>query len=384
MKQGLSMIIGLALVLGSGNIVFASANISGDTVNSQGITTSASTTLSLDDVLGNIEKNSVQIQTLDQKILLYQRQYDRDIKNRDSINAEGKPESTYPNGQYAEIKIQTDILPMTDEQNINDAKYNRSDSLENLKLTTESQYFAALSAKDQINTIQAQIKNVDEQIKQTEVKIQQGQLTNEALETLKVQKSQLQASLNSPQASLQENLLSIKQALNMDLDAELNLVYTEKTPVKFDDSSIQDEIDKASENNYNVSKIKNNISILQNQEEIYKKYSYNDSSGEITSALSIQDLQNSLNETISQNKIALWNSYYAMKNTEDQVAVENSKVESAQSEYNSIAAKVKQGVALQIEADSAQLALESEKINLKNAQNNYAIAVEKFEYDLSK
>lgn len=383
MRKRLSLIVGLALTLITGSTCFAAA--AGTPANSTITPTNSivgSATLTLDQVLNDIEKNSLSIQTKDQKILLYQRQFDRDNMNAAIINNSGTSQVNYPNGQYVNIKLQTDVLPKSDEQNIKDAKHDRDDSLQNLKFSTEQQYLNALSNQDQINTINDQIKNVDAQIAQTNAKIEQGVLTNNDLETLKVQKSQLEASLNQPKAQLQQNLLGIKQAINMNLDGNLTLVSTQKQYSVFNDSNIQDVIDKATENNYNVGKINNNLTILNIKEDIYKQYSYNDASGEVSTGLSIQDLQNSLYDTKMNIKTNLWNSYYNLKNLEDTVATENAKVESAQSNYNTIAAKVAQGTLTQLQADSAALSLKSEKINLKNAQNNYVVAREQFEYNL--
>lgn len=383
MRKRLSIVIGLALALGTGSSCFAAA--AGTPVNSTISSTNSivgSATLTLDQVLNDIEKNSLSIQTKDQKILLYQRQFDRDNMNAALINNSGASQVNYPNGQYVNIKLQTDVLPKSDEQNIKDAKHDRDDSLQNLKFSTEQQYLNALSNQDQINTINDQIKNVDAQIAQTNAKIEQGVLTNNDLETLKVQKSQLEASLNQPKAQLQQNLLGIKQAINMNLDGNLTLVSTQKQYSVFNDTNIQDVIDKATENNYNIGKINNNLTILNIKEDIYKQYSYNDASGEVSTGLSIQDLQNSLYDTKMNIKTNLWNSYYNLKNLEDTVATENAEVESDQSNYDTIAAKVAQGTLTQLQADSAALSLKSEKVNLNNAENNYMVAREQFEYNL--
>ena len=208
-------------------------------------------------------------------------------------------------------------------------------------------------------------------------------LTQDSLQSLNVQKSQFQASLNTPKAQLQQNLLTIKQKINMDLDSNLTLLSTQKQYSKFDDSNMESKIDTAVKNNYNMEKINNNLNILKIKEAIYKQYSYNDDSGEVSTGLSIQDLENSLADTELNTKISLWNSYYNIKNLEDNVSLENVKVESAMANYNTILSKVKEGTAVQLQADSAELSLKYEQANLKNAQNNYMEAVDEFQYNLN-
>lgn len=380
MKNKLSMAIGLTIALSISSTCLAANNSTITPVNS--ITGDA--TLTLDQVLNDIEQNSVSIQTKEQKILLYQRQFDRDNMNAALINNSGTSQANYPGGQYVNIKLTTDVIPKADEQNIKDAKYDRDDSLQKLKFSTEQEYLNALTSQDQINIINDQIKNIDEQITQTEAKIANGQLTNNDLQALQVQKSQIEASLNQPKAQLQQNLLSVKQTINMDLDGELTLVPAEKSFEKYDDSNIQDKINNAVENNYNIDKINNNLDILKIKEDIYKQYSHNDASGEVSTGLSIEDLANNLDNTRLTIKTNLWSAYYNLKNLEDNVETEQAKVASAQSAYDTAEAKVKQGVLIQLQADSAAIALKSEKINLKNAINNYMVAVEQFEYSLTQ
>ncbi len=380
MRTRLSVIIGVVLALNIGSMCFAADNSTITPTNS----IVGDATLTLDQVLNDIEKNSVSIQTKEQKILLYQRKFDRDTMDANVIKNSGATQTNYPNGQYVNIKLATDIVPRSDEQNIKDAKHDKDDSLQNLKFSTEQEYLTALSCQDQVNTINDQIKNIEEQISQTKVKIANGQLTNNALQSLQVQETQLQASLNQPKAQLQRNLLSIKQAINMDLDGKLTLVSAEESFVKYDDSNIEDKINKAVYNNYNIGKINNNLDILRAEEDIYKKYAYDDDSGAISTSLNIQDLENKLDDTELTIKTNLWNGYYNLKNLEDAVETEQAKVASAQSTYDTTAAKVQQGVLTQLQADSAALALKSEKINLKNVINNYTVAVEQFEYNLTQ
>jgi hypothetical protein len=386
MKGKFSVVASVALAFAINTSCFAASNAQA-TLNTEVPTTVSiigSQTLSLDQVLSYIEKNNVKVKAADAKISLYQKQFDRDKMNAELINNSGTSEVNYPRGQYVTVKLQTDVLPKKDEQNINDAKNDRDTLLNDIKFDVEQKYMDALSCQDKIDIINKQIENVDNQISIMKAKIDQGVAISTQLNSLNVQKSQLMASLNAPKAQLEQDLLSIKQAINMDLDSDLTLVPTEKTYSKYDDSDIQDKIENAVEQSYNLKKINNNIAILEIQKDIYRRYSYNDATGEVSTGLSIENLKSSLYDTELNTKIGLWNSYYNLKNLEDTVNTEIAKVESASANYNTILAKVKEGTALSIEADSAKLSLESEKINLRNAQNNYMVAAEKFQYDLTK
>ena len=112
MKKKLSVIVGLAMVLSMGSTCFAeasSAEVPADTTAAVGTSDTTSTTLTLDQVLSSIEKNNMEINMYDQKILLYQRQFDRDHQNA-MLNADKSPVN-YPAGQYAAVKIAIDVVP---------------------------------------------------------------------------------------------------------------------------------------------------------------------------------------------------------------------------------------------------------------------------------
>lgn len=384
MKKKLSVVIGLAMVFTIGTTCFAEEALPSSGTTETTISTDASelTNFTLDDLLKLIETNNKEIEMLDQKILLYQKQFSRDHQNAASYS--DKSPSNYPAGQYASIKVLIDVVPRQDQQNIEDAENDRKETLQDIKFSLEGQYLNAVSCQRQISVINSQIENMDKQIEQTNAKIQQGQLTNDALQNLEVQKSNFIASLNTPKAQLQQYQLNIKQAINVDLNMDVTLQEIGREFVKFDDSNIQSRIDQAVNNCYDLKKITNNIDILKIQEDIYKKYSYNDATGEVNAGLQIQTAQNSIYTTQLNKRVELWNQYYTLKNSEDTVNTQQIKVDNAKMNYDIAAAKVQAGVLTQVELDSYALALESEKVNLKNAVDNYMILSDQFEYALTK
>ncbi|BAH07767.1 TolC family protein [Clostridium kluyveri] len=385
MKKKLSIVIGLAMALSIGTTCFAEADVPSSSSTTESVISTGTidpNNFTLDDLLKLIETNNKEIQMLDQKIILYQKQYDRDGQNASLYK--GTSSVNYPRGQYAAVKIITDVTPKLDEQNIKNAKYDREDELQNIKFTIEGQYLDAVSCQRQITVINAQIENMDKQIEQTNAKIKQGQLTSDALQTLEVQKSNFIAALNTPKAQLEQYELSIAQAVNISLDNTITLPEVNRELVKFDDSNIQSRIDQAVNNSYDITKIVNNISILKIQEDIYKQYSYNDATGEVNTGLQIQTAQNNIYTTQLQKKVDLWNQYYTLKNSEDSVNTQQIKVDNAKMNYDIAAAKVKAGVLTEVELDSYKLSLESEKVNLENAVDNYMILSDQFEYTLTK
>ncbi|AYD39323.1 TolC family protein [Clostridium fermenticellae] len=383
-NKKLAAALALTFVMSTGGACFA-ADASTSTGTSQSTTdvsNPSTVNLTLDDALNSIEKNNRSIGLLDQQIDLCNKQYDSAHSNSLGLQASNLNQATAGN-QYAALKIQEDVVPQQAALAIEDAKHKRNNTLKTLKFTTEQQYMAVVNLKSQIENINETIANVNDQIKDTTLKIQQGLLTQDALNALEVQKSQLEASLNTPKSQMQQALLGIKQALNLDLNTNLVLAPAQRDFAKYDDSDISDKITKSVADNYDLYSLQKNIDFMAMEQDIYSKYYHNDNSNEVQAGLNVQNLKNQLDETKLNKTITLWNSYYDLKNKEDAVQTVQATVDADQASYNSTEAKLNQGIVTKLELDSAQLTLNKDKLNLEMAVNDYMVAVDTYEYNLS-
>jgi len=384
MNKKVSLLIALVMSLGISSTTFAASTSTTSNGNNTVVTQSATGTinLTLEDALNSIEKSNTTIKLLDQTIKLRNRQYDD--AHEKALEVSGKNSANYSGDSYAGVKIQETVTPLQASQSIDYAKHDKDSKLKDLKVSLEKYYMDALNCQDQINNINSTIENIDKQIEQTNFKIGQGTVTSDALDSLNLQKSQKLASLNTPQAQIKQDILNIKQILNIDLNSDLVLAPVKKDFVKYDDSKIEDIINAAAENIYSIHKANNNIELLKMQADIYAKYYYVDNTNVLNSQLNLQDAQNNLQDTIIQNKITLWQAYYAAKNYEDNIETEKVSVQSAQTKYDNTLAKFNMGQVDQLDVDSAKLALDSEKITLQKAVNDYMVNVEAFVNQLTQ
>ncbi|MHC6178743.1 TolC family protein [Clostridium sp. JNZ X4-2] len=386
MNKKLILIIALVMSVGMSSSVLAdSPSISvGTAVNSKEVSATSDIdtgNLTLNDALNSLEKRNVSIQLMDQKVILLNKQYDDDHQN--SIDVSEMIYSVNKNSnEYISLKEQELIKPQQSAQDVENAKHDREDALKNLKSNMERQYMSVVNNRAQITNINASIANVDKQIDVMKIKISQGVATSDALQQLNVQKSQLMASLNTPKSNIEQSILNIKQMLNLDLNSDLVLVPAKKDYVKFDDSNIEDRIDNSVKNDYDLVKINKNIEFAKMDVELNTKYGTNNTSGQVTSQLNLQNLTNSLNDTTLNLKINLWTSYYNMKNKEDSVTAEKINLDNAQQNYDNALSKFKFGQVTQLEVDSSQLALEKEQLIVQNLINDYMVTVEEFQDQL--
>lgn len=380
MNKKVSLLIALVMSVGISSTTFAADTTTTSNGTNITITQSATGTINLTlvDALNSIESNNTTIKLLDQKIKLTNRQYDDAHQKALEISTSGKSAVNYSGDSYAGVKIQETVTPLQASQNVEYAKHDKETKLKDLKLSLENYYMDALNCEDQIKNINSTIENIDKQIKQTEAKIAQGTETSDAVDSLNLQKSQKLATLNTPKAQIQQDILNIKQILNIDLNSDVVLAPVTKDFAKYDDSKIEEIINTAAENIYSIHKANNNIQLLKMQADIYAKYYYVDNTNVLNSQLNLQDAQNTLQDTIIQNKITLWQAYYAAKNYEDNIATAQVSVQNAQTKYDNTLAKFNLGQVDKLQVDSAKLALDSEKITLQKAINDYMVNVQAF------
>ncbi|MBV7272645.1 TolC family protein [Clostridium sp. PL3] len=384
MKKKLSLLIALAITISVSTTSLAAGATTSDTSTTTNVTNTATTvaasTLTLDEVLNNVESSSVDLQSIDKKLEALNAQYDSDKRQVAAIDASGKSESQYSNGQYAQIMIQKEVTPLQDEQSINDEKIARDEKLNTIKFDLEKQYMNAITAKNQIDNINKNITDLDEQIAQIQAKIDLGQETKDAVNSLFVQKSKLLSQLASPNTQLQQSLLNIKKYLNMSLTSDLKLVDAKKDYVKFDDTDIESKINSALLLDNSLSSLNKSIELQQKQVDIQTKYAYNSLTEPANSQLTLEDLQNNLSNTTTSLSVSLWSAYYALKNKEDTVQAQLVSQESAQMTYDKQKQSYDNGMIDKVTLDSAELALNTQKVSTQQAINDYMITQEKFNY----
>ncbi|MDW8802585.1 TolC family protein [Clostridium sp. A1-XYC3] len=378
MNKKLSLIIALAMSItisspslaASTNAVTTPQTTITDTVN-------LSTNFTLEEALNSIEKYNTSIQLMDQKLILLNKQYDYDHQN--AIDADKMLYSVNKNENlYISLKQAIEIKPQQSAQAVKDAKHEKEDALKALKFNMKRQYMNVINYQDQITNINNSISNIDKQIEKVNNLIKQGMATSSDLQQLNVQRSQLVAALNGPKALIEQSVLTVKQILNTDLNANLTLAPAKIDFVKFDDSNIEARINKSIEDDYDLANINRNIEWAKMNVDLNTKYGHNNTTGLVNAQLNLQNAINTLDDTTLKLKIRAWSSYYNMKNKEDSITAEQINLQNARENYNNASAKFEVGQVDQLEVYSKKLALEKEELTVQNLVNDYMVTVEEF------
>lgn len=381
MRKNLSFLIALAVSLSITTTALADAAPTSTDNSPNTISTDNGTVnLTLDDAVGGIEKNNVDLKLMDLKIESLYKGYDISISNKGTIE---KTDVSVLTNQYAQAKIASDITPLQEAQNIKDTKNSRDQKLNIIKFDMQRQYMNVVTCKSQIENINKSMKNIDEQINQLQVKIKYGQATSTDLDALNVQKSNLSSQINDIQDQIDKSTLKIKQYLNIDLNKNVSLASAKKDYVKFDDKDIESKIDAAVEKDYSLSSIQNNIDILNKQYDIYHDYSHNSFTGETNTQKSIAQAQTSLTSTKVSLKQALWSAYYSLKSSENAIETQKLTVKKAQDTYDLANKNFEQGMTDKVTVDSDALDLDKQTTLIQRSIDQYMVAKEELEYMLT-
>ncbi|WPC42254.1 TolC family protein [Clostridium sp. JS66] len=377
MRKKLSFLIALAICLSTTTTSFAAAeSTTGNSDSSIVQVDNSRLNLTMYDATSGIEKNNTEIKLMKDKVDSLYKQYDLDHEIGIALD-------TSSSGvDKIQAKTQQLITPLKDQQNIKNQQFALDVRLNNLKFDMERQYLNILTSNDQIDNINKTLTNIDEQINKLQQQINLGLATNDSLNSLNVQKSQLMNQIDSINADIDSSMLTIKQYLNVDLNRNLNLADAKKEFAIFDDTNVSSKIDEAVAKDYGVIEAQNSLDIAKKQQEIYKQYD-NDISGGLTGAESdLLKAQNDLVAAKANAKTNIWNKYYTLKSDENAVETQALNLKSAQSDYDKAKSNYDNGMTDKLALDTAALALDKQKNMSQRSKNEYMIIQEQFKYML--
>lgn len=378
MRKKLSLLIALAICLSTTTTSFAAAESNTAVNGNSSIVQVDNSPLSLTmyEAVSNIEKNNTEVKLMKDKIDSLNKQYDLDHDVGIALN------TSSAGVDKIQTKIQQVITPLKDQQSVKNQKYAVDVRLNNLQFDMERQYLNVLTSEDQIDNINKTLTNIDEQINKLQQQINLGLATNDSLNPLNVQKSQLMNQIDSINADIDNSMLTIKQYLNVDLNRNLVLAPAKKEFGKFDDTNIEEKINEAIEKDYGVDEANDSLNIAQKQLEIYKQYD-NDISGGLTGAQSdLLTAQSNLAAAKATAKTNLWNKYYTLKSDENAVETQTLSLKSAQADYDKAKSNYDNGMIDKLALDTAALALDKQKNMSQRSMNEYMIVQQQFKYML--
>jgi hypothetical protein len=302
------------------------------------------------DALKNIEYSDPQIKLYNKKIELYKKQYYISLGEAISAEAYEYPE----NIDNKKREVLNWKVKLNSYENL---KHDRIDVIDNVKLKFEKNYVKGVQLQKDKEVVTQELSKLEMTIKQNTLKLNLGLIKASDLDKLNSAKAQLLAQLSSIDRQLDSISVSIKQSLGIDSSKSISLVPFNKVYEKYDDKSIDQQIKDACTNSYNLVKVNNEIYLAKIEYEM------------LTSPFEADALENSIQEkeysikTIAlEEEAKLLNSYYALKNLEDNIEIQRISIDLAKRSLAEIKTKVKLSKATAMDELTAS-------INLAKAEN---------------
>ncbi len=388
MKKIVTFVMGLAIMFGTSTVCFADG-VNNDSSNNEvikemetkpsenktndwvqvGVQKGNTLYLSLDDGLNNIEKVNPDIRIRDAKIKILETQYNYD-----------KSKSICPDSDQGTIGYdkEKNLNWQKSLNELNNEKHDRDDKLKELKNKFQGQYFNAVTDQKDMESIHAELANLDKKIEKTTLRVKLGQTTGTELDNVMAEKSGLQSRLNTTEAKLQAELLTIKQYLSIGLTKDISFSSAQKEFAKFDENGIDYRIQNAVDKNYALKKQENSITLLKTEKGISMGYSATMDVEIRGFDVSISQAREAMEDAKLSTQIKIMQGYYDLKNKEDAVQAEKLNLEIAEDNFNTAETKFKSGMVDKIEEEGARIKLDQQKNKYQAAINDYMVTSESF------
>jgi hypothetical protein len=319
------------------------------------------------DALKNIEYADQEMQLFDRKLALYQKQYYASLS--DAVRAKSSGGSSDTDMRKREMLNWRVKL-----NNYENLKYDRADFLDNVKMKFEKNYIHGTQLQIDRDVIKKELEKLEITIKQSKLKLDLGLIKASDMDKLDSTKSQLTAQFNSVQRQLDTIMISIKKSLGIDNSKNITLIATNKQYSKFDDSLIEERIMVTTQSSYDLEKAKKDLDLTSLEYYIVTTYSEGSSPLEADSLeTSIEDKEHSLITSTYDREATLRNSYYSLKNLEDNIEIQRLNVKIANQNLLDVKTKVKLNKAIALDEMVATINLSKAENKLQSLINEYMI-----------
>lgn len=326
----------------------------------------------LSSALHNVEFTNPQILINDKKIELYKKQYFAALSK--AVAAEAAPSRTDTALRKQELldwRVKLNSL-----QNL---QYDRDALVYNKKIELEKNYISGSQLQEDKKIMEKELEKLEQKIKQSELKLKLGLIKTSELEDLTSSRYQLETQLKSTDRQLAATFIKIKQALGLDMDKEIALVASNRQYSAFDEGKLEERIEKAAEASHEIELVNRNLDLAKLEYDIVTTYYEGDYPAQADSLeASIQSLEDSIITTKLNLKATLWNSYFSLKNQEDNIEIQRINIKLLQRDLGKIKAKLKLDQANAGDELAAEIELSKSENKLQALINEYMIAQEGF------
>ena len=257
--------------------------------------------------------------------------------------------------------------------------------LDNIKSSLKKQYTEILDYEKSLRSYQDEMTKLNANIDQLSAQIKVGVAKASDMNAYNAQRIKLEADIAAKQRDLDLAKFKLKLDLRIDESKDISLAEYDEKYIKFDDSNITKAIKSSVEKCFSVYSNEKKLDILKDERAIMLQW---DREGAMLTNLqnnevSIKETQYALINAKNSQESSLWADYYSLLNQDDQIEIERLNLTIAESDYNVVTVKLRQGLVKPLDELVAKIALENAKTSLQTAINNYMRMSEDFQQRLA-
>lgn len=326
--------------------------------------------LSLEDALKSIETGNSTLKLTDSKLLIYDKQNQQALARRNANSPVVDEDS----------KKERDLNHVLSQWTLDNAKHDRDTLLKALKVQITNQYESILTQQQQADNLKTQLDNLDTVINQANLQIKLGLKVPSDLYTYTAQKSRLEAARKAILNNIKSSMINLKRDLGIDINRDVILTSSLIQYTKFDDSDLEGRIEKAIQNNYDITKYKRDIEISKIEYDIVFYYSNSMAADQVQ--LSIEDKKATLANLPVKLEVEFRTAYNTLKTLENTIEADKLAVEADQINIDVMQKNIEVGKSSSIEMITLQNTFLNDQNTLQQDINAYMTAVANFQNSL--
>jgi outer membrane protein TolC len=350
----ISYIIAVIILLSSFLTVYAGDN-NASTVKPDNMV------VTLEEILAQIEKGNPEIILMDKKIDLLTKQYDEAV-----IRAKSFPHQASEKMNKLDIVKEERLNWKNKLLERNNMKHDRDDKLKQIKFSVEKMFADITILQVQEKSLSDQLSVIDKRMEQTKLKIKLGLLKSTDIKQLESQKIKLESELKGLQRQITISLSDLKKLTGISVATIITIKDYSYIYKAFDEKQLDERIQGAVENSYDISKAKEELELLKLERDIAYHFA-DDPQLEVEQLdIDISNKEAELNDLNTSVDTNIRVSYLSLQNLYD--SIEIARIEKEIAEIDLKKAEVQFAVGKLIEMNVLESRIESIKMNAQLMQ----------------
>lgn len=330
----------------------------------------------LKDALKNLEYTDPHIQLYDKQLSLYKKQYS--ISLDEAISARIVVDMTDT------VLRKKEKLNWKEKLNVlENHEQDRSNFIYNAKAKFQRSYINAVQLQKDSAAILTELDKLEISINHAKLKLQNGLIKSSELNGMNSTKAQLVAQANAIGRQLEIIKLDLKKALGIEMSKDISVVEADKVFTKFLDDSLEEKIKAAVQESFELEKAVKDLDLTKLKYKIVTTYYGETYPAEADSIeTSIEQKEHDLKLIALKKESDLWNSYYSIKNLEDNIEIQRINVKLAELNLHDVQTKIKLNKAIALDELSSSVNLSKANNKLQSLINEYMLSQESFNREL--